>query len=125
MGIYDLPSTMDYILNNTNRKNLSYVCFSQGCTQTFVMGSLKPEYNEKIKFAVALSPAVYMTHMRGVIQFISPFTYILNVRTFLIIIFIYFFFLNLRPCATLAESDFTDIFLSNNSCPLEINETSS
>ncbi|XP_033218449.1 lipase member K-like [Belonocnema kinseyi] len=78
MGIYDLPATIDYVLRYTNKKSLHLLCFSQGCTQTFVMGSLKPEYNKKIKFVVALSPAVYMTHLSGIASFISPFTYILS-----------------------------------------------
>ncbi|XP_033217128.1 lipase 3-like [Belonocnema kinseyi] len=77
MGIYDLPATIDYVLNNTNKKNLHLLCFSQGCTQTFVMGSLKPEYNKKIKIVVALSPGAYMTHLSGLLRFITPFTYML------------------------------------------------
>ena len=80
MGIYDLPSTIDHVLTNTTQKNLLFACFSQGCTQTFVMGSLKPEYNEKIKFAVALSPAAYYAYLTGIFAIFVPLVHIITVR---------------------------------------------
>ncbi|XP_033211728.1 lipase 3-like isoform X1 [Belonocnema kinseyi] len=81
MGIYDLPATIHYVLNNTDQSNLNLGCFSEGCTQACVMGSLKPEYNEKINFALALAPAVYWTYVGGLVRFLIPFTRIL-VRIF-------------------------------------------
>ncbi|XP_033211735.1 lipase 1-like isoform X2 [Belonocnema kinseyi] len=85
MGIYDLPATIHYVLNNTDQSNLNLGCFSEGCTQACVMGSLKPEYNEKINFALALAPAVYWTYVGGLVRFLIPFTRILvaNVELFL------------------------------------------
>ncbi|XP_033224854.1 lipase 3-like [Belonocnema kinseyi] len=74
MGIYDLPTTINYVLNNTNQRNLNLGCFSQGCTQTCVMGSLKPEYNKKIKFVLALAPAVFWTYVGGIVRSLIPFT---------------------------------------------------
>ncbi|CAG9840502.1 unnamed protein product, partial [Diabrotica balteata] len=60
IGVYDIPAVIDYILNVTHQSSLYYVGHSQGCTTVFVMGSERPEYNEKIKLAVALAPgAIY------------------------------------------------------------------
>ncbi|XP_028138404.2 lipase 3-like [Diabrotica virgifera virgifera] len=60
IGAYDIPAVIDHILNATDQSNLFYVGHSQGCTTIFVMGSERPEYNEKIKLAVALAPgAIY------------------------------------------------------------------
>lgn len=59
MGRFDLPTTIDYILECTNRSQLSYVGFSQGNTAFFVMGSVLPEYNKKISIMIALSPIAF------------------------------------------------------------------
>ena len=66
LGISDLTATIDYILKNSVQKNLTLVCFSQGCTQFFVMGAMRPEYNKKIRFVAALSPASYTGHIKGI-----------------------------------------------------------
>ncbi|XP_033217295.1 lipase 1-like isoform X2 [Belonocnema kinseyi] len=73
LGIYDLPATIDYILKTTKIRNLNYVCFSQGCTQFLVMGSLMPEYNKKIRFTAALAPASALKNIKGVMTLASPF----------------------------------------------------
>ncbi|XP_033213978.1 lipase 3-like isoform X2 [Belonocnema kinseyi] len=74
MGIYGLPAAIDYVLNNTNQSSLDLGCFSEGCTQTCVMGSLRPEYNKKIKFVLALSPAVFTTNLKGFATLLTPMT---------------------------------------------------
>lgn len=60
MGYYDLPSTIDYILNKTNQDKLYYVGHSQGTSDFMVMASTRPEYNEKIALSILLAPVVYM-----------------------------------------------------------------
>lgn len=65
IGIYDLPASIDYILNVTNSTSLYYVGHSQGSTTMYVMASEKPEYNEKIKFYVHLAPIAFMSHLRS------------------------------------------------------------
>ncbi|XP_053613957.1 lipase 3-like [Plodia interpunctella] len=55
IGRYDLPAMIDYVLDATNRAQLSYIGHSQGTTSFFVMGSERPEYNDKIKKMIALS----------------------------------------------------------------------
>lgn len=62
IGRYDLPATIDYVLNETNQEKLFYVGHSQGTTAFFVMCSERPEYNAKIKMMHALAPVAFMNH---------------------------------------------------------------
>ncbi|CAG9762042.1 unnamed protein product [Ceutorhynchus assimilis] len=62
VGYYDLPATIDYILNKTNEKSLYFLGHSVGSTAAFITGSLRPEYNSKIRLHLALAPLVYVLH---------------------------------------------------------------
>ncbi|XP_018563470.1 lipase 3-like isoform X2 [Anoplophora glabripennis] len=64
IGIYDLPATIDYVLNVTNTNKVHFVGHSQGTTTFFVMCSEKPEYNEKIKVMVAMAPSAILGHLK-------------------------------------------------------------
>lgn len=63
MGEYDLPAMIDYVLDKTRQKSLFYAGHSQGTTAFFVMCSMKPEYNAKIKAMFSLAPIAFMNHM--------------------------------------------------------------
>uniref|UniRef100_A0A182XVP9 Lipase 3 n=1 Tax=Anopheles stephensi TaxID=30069 RepID=A0A182XVP9_ANOST len=65
MGYHDLPATIDHILTVTRANRLHYIGYSQGTTVFFVMASSRPAYNEKIARMYALSPAVYVEHVRS------------------------------------------------------------
>lgn len=80
MGIYDLPAMIDYILKQTGQKQLFYIGFSQGTTQFFILMSLRPEYNKKIKLMSALAPVAYMGHVGGVLRPLSFFANLFRVR---------------------------------------------
>ena len=57
MGTKDTPKVIDYILELTNRTNLTYVGHQQGATQILAGASLMPEfYFKKINCAILLSP---------------------------------------------------------------------
>ncbi|XP_066146456.1 lipase 3-like isoform X3 [Euwallacea fornicatus] len=71
-GIYDMASSVDYILNFTESSKLTYVGHSQGTTAGLALTSLKLEYNDKINLMVMLSPIVYLEHM------ISPIIKVLS-----------------------------------------------
>ncbi|KAJ8952377.1 hypothetical protein NQ318_014468 [Aromia moschata] len=62
-GVYDGPAIIDYILNETGNEKVTYVGHSEGTTQFFIMGSMRPDYNDKINLMVALAPVVYMEHI--------------------------------------------------------------
>lgn len=63
IGTKDLPAMIDYVLGVTEQQNLYYIGFSQGTTVFFVLASEKPEYNDKIRLMIALSPVAYVSHM--------------------------------------------------------------
>lgn len=73
IGHIDLPTMIDYALEYTGQERLHYIGHSQGTTAFFVMGSLRPEYNDKITSMHALAPVAYMEHNQiPLLQFISP-----------------------------------------------------
>lgn len=63
IGVYDLTTSIDYVLNVTEQQNLTYIGHSQGTTSFFVMASERKEYSEKIKLAVLLAPVGFMSHI--------------------------------------------------------------
>lgn len=68
LGIYDLPASIDYILNYTNHKNLLFSGHSQGGTVYLVLTSVRPEYNEKIRAGFLLAPIGFMAHGKSEIM---------------------------------------------------------
>ncbi|QRV76292.1 alpha/beta hydrolase family protein [Ceratobasidium sp. AG-Ba] len=56
--LYDIPDSIEYILNLTKNKSLSYVGFSQGTAQAFAALSIHPSLNEKVDIFIALAPAM-------------------------------------------------------------------
>ncbi|PSN29719.1 Lipase 3, partial [Blattella germanica] len=60
MGIYDLPAMMDYVLEETEQKTLNFVGTSMGCTMFYVLTSIRPDYNAKVRMMVSLAPSAYM-----------------------------------------------------------------
>ena len=51
MGLYDLPSFIDFILKKTNETNIinklaAYIGHSEGTSQFFIGESMMPEYFE-------------------------------------------------------------------------------
>lgn len=80
VGIYDVPASIDYVLQETNHKKLQYVAHSQGATAFFVMLSERPEYNDKIEMMHALAPAVFLSHSKSpLIRAIVPFISVVRV----------------------------------------------
>ncbi|XP_026810356.1 gastric triacylglycerol lipase-like [Rhopalosiphum maidis] len=73
MGIYDLPATIDYILERTNRSQLYYIGHSMGSCMFFVMCSVRPEYNYKIRAQISLAPVAYVHHMTSVLNSLVPY----------------------------------------------------
>ncbi|VVC24403.1 Partial AB-hydrolase lipase domain,Serine aminopeptidase, S33,Alpha/Beta hydrolase fold [Cinara cedri] len=73
MGIYDMPATIDYILERTNRSQLNYIGHSMGTCIFFVMCSVLPEYNYKIRVQISLAPVAYIHHMTSTLNSLAPY----------------------------------------------------
>ncbi|CAH0398736.1 unnamed protein product [Chilo suppressalis] len=74
IGNRDLPAMIDYALAVSGRDGLHYVGHSQGTTVFFVMGSLRPVYNQKILSMHAFAPVAYMAHNENpVFRFLAPY----------------------------------------------------
>ncbi|KAJ6255354.1 lipase [Anaeramoeba flamelloides] len=62
MTKYDLPATVDYILEKTGFEKIAYVGHSQGTIINFAALASNPDYASKINFFAALAPAVFLKH---------------------------------------------------------------
>ncbi|XP_026673789.1 lipase 3-like isoform X2 [Ceratina calcarata] len=76
LGVYDLPATIDYILDRTNCDKLYYIGHSQGTTQFWVTMSQRPSYNAKIQLMVGLAPAAFTGNIHGPITKLAKLTYV-------------------------------------------------
>lgn len=65
MAKYDLPASINYILNKTGQEQLYYVGHSQGCTIGFIAFSQMPELAKKIKMFFALAPVLSLNFASG------------------------------------------------------------
>ncbi|XP_023289897.1 uncharacterized protein LOC105699294 [Orussus abietinus] len=75
LGVYDLPATIDHIIDITGFGRVLFVGHSQGTTQFLVMASQRPEYNFKVDLMVGLAPAAYTSNLRGPITKLAKLTY--------------------------------------------------
>ncbi|KFP98756.1 Lipase member M, partial [Haliaeetus albicilla] len=64
MAMYDLPATINYILQKTGQEQLYYVAYSQGTTTGFIAFSSIPELDRKIKMFFALAPITTNSNMK-------------------------------------------------------------
>ncbi|XP_073958280.1 lipase 3-like [Choristoneura fumiferana] len=62
IGLYDLPATVDYILEETESEQLHFIGHSQGATAFIVLNSLLPKYNAKFVGGHLLAPIGYQNH---------------------------------------------------------------
>ncbi|XP_034370644.1 lysosomal acid lipase/cholesteryl ester hydrolase [Arvicanthis niloticus] len=65
MAKYDLPASIDYVLNKTGQEQLYYVGHSQGSTIGFIAFLQMPELAKKIKMFFALAPVLSLNFASG------------------------------------------------------------
>ena len=56
-ALFDIPNTIDYILQTTKKSKLTYIGFSQGSAQAFASVSVNSDLTDKIDQLIAISPA--------------------------------------------------------------------
>nr|XP_056705583.1 lysosomal acid lipase/cholesteryl ester hydrolase-like [Euleptes europaea] len=62
MAMFDIPATINFILQKTGQKQLYFIGHSQGTTLGFIAFSTFPKLSQKIKMFVALAPLVSFKH---------------------------------------------------------------
>lgn len=70
LGRHDLPANIDYILNHTGQKNLTYVGHSQGTSQFFsamVDPNATAAIDKKVNLFIALAPVTYLKHVKNLL----------------------------------------------------------
>jgi len=73
MAEYDVPATIDYVLDTTESNKLQYISHSVGGKNFIAAMSLHPEYNEKVGIGITMGPAGFMSHMfNGIGRLINP-----------------------------------------------------
>lgn len=70
IGFYDVTRAIDFVLEKTRKKRLSYVGHSQGTTAFMVAMTTRPKYNEKVSVSYLLAPAAYITP-KGLVGFLT------------------------------------------------------
>ncbi|CAO2585255.1 Lysosomal acid lipase/cholesteryl ester hydrolase [Lemmus lemmus] len=77
MAKYDLPASINYILNKTGQEQVYYLGHSQGTTIGFIAFSQIPELAKKIKLFFALAPVVFVNFAKGPLVKVGQFPDIL------------------------------------------------
>ncbi|XP_046510803.1 lipase member K isoform X2 [Equus quagga] len=65
MAKYDLPATINFIVEKTGQEQLYYVGHSQGTTIAFIAFSTNPELAKKIKIFFALAPVITVKYTQS------------------------------------------------------------
>lgn len=73
MALYDLPSTVDTILEVTGATELFYAGHSQGGAIGYAGLSANATLASKVKMFAALAPAVYVKGMISPVRKLTPF----------------------------------------------------
>jgi len=74
MAKYDLPASIDYVIQMTRAPQVNYIGHSQGTMIAFAQLSQDAALNKKIKTFVALAPIASIKYLKGALKIISPFS---------------------------------------------------
>ncbi|XP_034994114.1 lipase member M [Zootoca vivipara] len=70
MAIYDIPATINFILQKTKQKSLYYIGHSQGGTLGFIAFSTMPQLAQKVKLFMGLAPPYTLEGCKGLFSLI-------------------------------------------------------
>ncbi|XP_069680363.1 lipase 3-like [Periplaneta americana] len=71
MGVFDLPAALDYVLAVTSQPRLYYIGHSMGTTMFYILLSERPQYNDKVRAMISLSPVAYLSHITSPLRAFS------------------------------------------------------
>ena len=75
MGHYDIPASVDYVLNVTRQNKLAaYFGYSLGCSVFFMSASeYNPRLNDQVDIMIGIGPTVSVAHLRNYFRYVAPF----------------------------------------------------
>ena len=74
MARYDLPASIDYVLNVTGQRKLAgYFGYSLGCTLFFMHSSESTRLNEQVDIMVGLGPTASVANLGNYLKPMSAF----------------------------------------------------
>lgn len=80
MGQYDIPASIDYVLNATGQEKLAaYFGYSLGCSVFFMGASQYPRINDQVDIMIGLGPTVSVAHLNNYFRYMAPFVNIYQV----------------------------------------------
>ena len=83
IALYDISTTIDYILNATGQLNLIYVGHSLGTTMSLILLSTKTEFNNKIRLVINMATVGNFNNPRNLMRFFYDYGPYLEVRKLL------------------------------------------
>lgn len=82
MGRFDIPASIDYVLNVTGQSKLAaYYGYSLGCSTFYIAAITQPRMNEKVELMVALGPTVSVANLKNFLRYLAPFANVYQVCT--------------------------------------------
>ena len=75
MGKYDIPTAVDFILEETKQDKLYYIGHSMGTTMFWVALNEHPNLKDKISLMVGMGPVAKVKYMKSPLRFLSPFVH--------------------------------------------------
>lgn len=73
MAKYDLPTSLNFVLEHTGAEKIFYVGHSMGSTTFMVMNSLDSSWADKVELATFFAPIAYVEHMSSPLRYLAPF----------------------------------------------------
>ena len=81
MGRYDIPASIDYVLNVTGQRTLgAYIGYSLGCSIFFIGAIEEPRLNDKVEVMIGIGPTVSAAHLKNYFRLMAPFEKLYQVR---------------------------------------------
>merc|ERR1712130_1031673 len=74
MAKYDLPTELNFVMNQTDSQKIYYVGHSMGTATYMAMNSMDPTWADKVELAVLLAPVAFVDHMNSPIKLMAPFS---------------------------------------------------
>lgn len=82
MGRFDIPASIDYVLNVTGQSKLAaYFGYSLGSSLFFIGANYHPQLNDQVEMLVSFGPTVSFAHLNNYYRHVAPFVKLYQVKT--------------------------------------------